>query len=173
MLSVEGKIYLAVVAKKVTEYMLKNKYVETAMQTRGIPGFSGCLEHNSVIIQLIREARENKGNLALVWLDLANTYGREPHKLIEEAMKKYHVPNKVQITEYFNKISVRFTVQEFTTNWQRLEKRNCYWVHSVSDIIHDGCQLVDWFSTQERLNVESPCVGVLQPSGRGFMVDLR
>ena len=51
-------------------------------------------------------------------------YGSVPHKLIEEAIRKYHLPNKVQhlITEYYNKISVRFTVQEFAKNWKRLEK---------------------------------------------------
>jgi len=42
--------------------MVKNKYVDTSVQKGGIPGFSGCC-------QLIREAKGNKGNLMVVWLD--------------------------------------------------------------------------------------------------------
>ena len=62
----------------------------------GVPAFSSCLEHNSVITELIREAKEDKGNLAIVWLDLANAYGSVPHQLIERAMAQYHIPNKIQ-----------------------------------------------------------------------------
>ena len=86
LLSIEGKIFYSIVAKRITEFLLKNEYIDTAIQKVGVPGFSGCLEHNSVITELIREAKEDKGNLAIVRLDLANAYGSVPHRLIERAM---------------------------------------------------------------------------------------
>lgn len=39
-----------------------------------------------MVTQLIREARENKGDLVVLRLDLANGYGSIPHKLVEVAL---------------------------------------------------------------------------------------
>jgi uncharacterized Fe-S center protein len=36
---------------------------------------SSFLEHTHMISEIITEAREKKGDLAVIWLDLANTYG--------------------------------------------------------------------------------------------------
>ena len=62
--------------------MLKNEYVDTSVQKGGVPGVPGCLEHTSIITQIIREVKENGGELAVLWLDLANAYGSIPHKLV-------------------------------------------------------------------------------------------
>ena len=39
--------------------------------------------------------RESWGDLAVLWLNLANAYGSIPHKLVEEALKRYHVLGKI------------------------------------------------------------------------------
>lgn len=57
LLNVEGKVFFAVLAKRLTAYMVENKYIDTAVQKGGIPGFQGCVEHTSVISQLIKEAK--------------------------------------------------------------------------------------------------------------------
>lgn len=36
-----------------------------------------------MVTLLIREARENKGNLSVLWLDLENAYGSISHKLVQ------------------------------------------------------------------------------------------
>lgn len=59
--------------------------MDTSVQKGGVPGVPACLEHSGVVTQLIREAREGKGDLAVLWLDLANVYGSIPHKLVEAA----------------------------------------------------------------------------------------
>ena len=41
-------------------------------------------------MQLIREVRENKGDLVVLWLDLAN-YGSFPYKLVQTTTTKHHV----------------------------------------------------------------------------------
>ena len=43
----------------------------------------------------MREARESRVYLAVLWLDLANAYGSILHKLVEEALKRHHVPGKI------------------------------------------------------------------------------
>ena len=54
-------------------------------------------------MQLLKEAKEKRENITLIWLDLANAYGSVPHELVALAFKKYYVP-------------------DYTTNWQSLEK---------------------------------------------------
>lgn len=56
--------------------------------------------------QLIREAREGKGDLAVLWLDQANVYGSIPHKIVQVALERHHVPcnMKVLIMDYYNRL---------------------------------------------------------------------
>jgi hypothetical protein len=39
-------------------FMQENNYVDVAVLKGGVPGFPGCLDHLSVVSQLIHEARE-------------------------------------------------------------------------------------------------------------------
>lgn len=62
-------------AQHLTEFLLKIGYINTSVQKGGIPEVTGYLEHTGVVTQLIQEARENKEDLAALWLDLTNAYG--------------------------------------------------------------------------------------------------
>ena len=66
LLSVEGKIFFAILSRQLTEFLLRNKYIDTSVQKGGIPGVPGCLEHTGVVTQLIRDAREGKEDLAVL-----------------------------------------------------------------------------------------------------------
>lgn len=46
----------------------------------GVPGFH---EHTRAVRQMIREAQEAKGDLSVLWLDLANANSSIPDKLVE------------------------------------------------------------------------------------------
>ncbi|KAJ3609088.1 hypothetical protein NHX12_023615 [Muraenolepis orangiensis] len=84
------------------EIQLMNTYIDTSVQKGGISGMPGCLEHTGVVTQLIREARENKGNLSVLWLDLENAFGSIPHKLVQFTLTKHHVPsrsNNIQLAQ--------------------------------------------------------------------------
>lgn len=49
------------------------------MQKGGFPGIgAGCLQHTGVVTQFLREAKENRGDLVVLWLDPANAYGSMP-----------------------------------------------------------------------------------------------
>ena len=61
--------------------MTGNLYIDTSVKKGGVPGFSGCVEHNRAITQLIHEAKKERKDLTVVWLDLANAYGSIPHQL--------------------------------------------------------------------------------------------
>lgn len=100
-----------------TNYMVKNKYVDTSVQKGGIPGFSGCLEHMVVLDELIQEANESKSNLIVVWLNMANAYGSISHDLIVTAMEHYHIPHYIMgmIISYFVGFKLWLKTAVFTT----------------------------------------------------------
>ena len=52
----------------------------------------------------LNEARAQKSNLAVVWLDISNAYGSIPHKLIVFAPHKYDVfPRCIRLIETYYK----------------------------------------------------------------------
>ncbi|VDI69743.1 Hypothetical predicted protein [Mytilus galloprovincialis] len=67
LLNVEGKIFFSFMARRMTSYMTNINYVDTSVQKGGIPGFVGCIEHTSIISQLIQEAKVNKKDLTIIW----------------------------------------------------------------------------------------------------------
>ncbi|XP_049337547.1 uncharacterized protein LOC125802987 [Astyanax mexicanus] len=173
LLSVEGKIFFKILANRLTEYLLRNAYIDTSVQKGGVPGMPGCLEHTGVVTQLIREARENRGDTAVIWLDLANAYGSIPHKLVSTALTTYHVPEKINelIWDYYSNFSLRFTSGSVTSAWHRLEKG-----------IITGCTIsVVLFALAMNMMVKAAEVecrgplsrsGIRQPPIRAFMDDL-
>ncbi|XP_061772124.1 uncharacterized protein LOC133562186 [Nerophis ophidion] len=173
LLSVEGKIFFSLMARRLTDYLLKNSYIDTSVQKGGIPEVSGCLEHTGVVTQLIREARENKGDLAVLWLDLENAYGSIPHKLVEEALNRHQIPKKFRdlILDYYANFHLRVSSGKTTSDWHRLEKG-----------IITGCTIsVILFALAMNMLVKSAEVqcrgplsrsGVRQPPIRAFMDDL-
>ena len=43
--------------------------MDTSVQKEGVPGVSECLEYTSVLTQIIKEAKQNRGDLAIIWLN--------------------------------------------------------------------------------------------------------
>ena len=173
LLNVEGKIFFSVLGKRMTTYMTSNSYVDTSIQKGGIPGFSGCVEHTSVISQLIKEAKETKGDLTCVWLDLANAYGSVPHELIKTAMSHYHIPAHVVniINSYFGDIKLRFTYNDITTKWQDLE-RGIVTGCTISPILFVMSMNLIIKAAERETRGPKMQSGIYIPANRGFMDDL-
>ena len=123
LLDVDGKIMFGILVGRLASFLLKNGYIDTSVQKAGVPGFPGCVEHCAMIWHTIQEARLNKEDLSVVWLDLANAYGSVPHKLIEFSLEFFHVPEKLQmyLMKYYQAFHMRFSTAEYLTQWQRLE----------------------------------------------------
>ncbi|XP_063427466.1 uncharacterized protein LOC134710973 [Mytilus trossulus] len=164
--------------KEVVDVIKKGR-AASAPGPNGVPykyrkeGVSGCIEHTSVLSQIIREVKDSKGELAVVWLDLANAYGTVPHKLVELMLERYHVPDGVRalIKEYFNHLQLRFTVGDFTTSWQRLEVgivTGC----TISVILFSAAMNMIVKSVEKKSRGPWMKSEVLQPLGRAFMDDM-
>ena len=121
--NVQGKIYMSVLAKRVTTFALQNKYIDTSVQKGGVPKVKGCIEHFGAMWEVIKDAKVNRRDLCVVWLDLANAYGAVPHVLIIKALRYYNIPNKIIniIILYFSGVYGRFSSRSVTSNWQKFE----------------------------------------------------
>lgn len=103
--------------------MIANKYINRVVQKGGMPGIPGCVEHDSMIWEAIQKTKEEKGNLQVIWLELANTYGSVSHQLLWQALKTFHIPSgiTVMLKEYFSGFSLCFSTMMFRTEWIDLQ----------------------------------------------------
>ena len=173
LLNVEGKLFFALKADRITEYVIKNNFINTSIQKGGIPNVSGCIEHTAILSQLIREAKKEKKNLVVTWLDIANAYGSIPHSVIISALEAAHVPEPVRnlVASYYSNVNIRFTTNNFTTKWQRVEKG-----------IITGCTLsvilfslsMSWLIDSVKNETKGPITssGQRQANSRLFMDDI-
>ena len=173
LLNTESKIIFGLLSRRLSDFILGNGYIDTSVQKGWVAGMPGCLEHMGVLTQLLREAKENKEDLTVLWLDLANNYGSMPHKLVEEALKRHHVLPSVcdLIADYFKNFRLRACSNTVTSGWQTLEKG-----------IIIGCTMstVLFTLTMNMLvkAAEAECRGALSRSGvrqspiRAYMDDL-
>ena len=112
------------------------------------------------------------GDLVVLWLDLMNAYGSIPHKLVEEALKRYHVPGKITklILDYYNNFQITSS-GIIISNWYRLERG-----------IIIGCMLsatlftlaINMIVKSAEIKCRSPMMktGVQQAPIRAYMDDL-
>ena len=123
LLNVDGKIFNGIIAKRMMTFLLANGYIDETVQKAGLPGTPGCIEHVNTIWNDIQEAKKEKSDLTVVWLDLANAFGSVPHQLMRKAMDHFWIPPEIQelLMTYYDKFIMRFSTDEFTTDWQRLE----------------------------------------------------
>ena len=123
LLNTDGKIFLGIIAKRMMTFLLANGYIDETVQKAGLPGTPGCIEHVNMIWDSIQEAKKEKSDLSVVWLDLANAFGSVPHQLLQKSMEHFWIPPEIQtlLMTYYDKFIMRFSTDEYTTNWQRLE----------------------------------------------------
>ena len=160
-------------SNRITKFWLENEYIDISVQKGGIPGVSGCLEHTSVLTQLIKDTVKNKGNLAVIWLDLANAYGTIPHKLIEITLEKYHVPVELRemIMDYYSNFHIRFSTKDFTTALQELEIgiiTGC----TLSVILFCGAMNLVVKSTEKKSRGAKTNSSMTQPPNKAFVDDM-
>ena len=81
----------------------------------------GCWEHLSMVWHALKEARAQKSNLAVIWLDIANAYWSIPHKLIVFALHRHGVsPQWISLIEtYYKGIFSKSLSQSATSSWHR------------------------------------------------------
>ena len=164
----DGKIFLGVLAKRVLMSLTSNGYIDETVQKACIPGSPGCIEHAAMIWDEIQEAKRERKDLSVIWLDLANAFGSVPHRFLEYTMEHFWIPAEVTrlMMSYYGKFVMRFSTDTFTTECQRLEVG-----------IAAGCTISPiWFIlSMELLLRGSDCEGVskqIRAPKKAFMDDI-
>ena len=173
LLNTESKIFFGLLSRRLSNYILRSGYIDTSVQKGGIAGMPGCLEHTGVMTQLLREAKENRGDRVVLLFYLANAYGSMPHKLVEEAIRRHHVPAAIcdLINNYYQNFQMRISSNSSWSERHKLEKG-----------IITGCTVsAVLFSFTMNMLVKAAEVecrgplsksGIRQPPIRAFMDDL-
>lgn len=133
------------------------------------------LKEVEVVVQASKtsSAPGPSGDLAVLWLDLANAYGSFPHKLVETSLDRYHVPGKIKdlILDYYSCFSLRVTSGTKISTFHRLEKgiiTRC----TISVILFTLA--INMLVKSAEVECRGPLTnsGMRQPPIRAFMDDL-
>ena len=120
LLNVEGKLLFSLVSKHLETHLIhNNKFINNSIQKGCKEKILGCWEHLSMVWHALKEARAQKSNLAIIWLDIANAYGSIPNKLIAFALHRYGVsPQWIRLIEtYYKGIFSKSFSESATSAW--------------------------------------------------------
>ena len=68
--NLEGRLFFTLMNWRLSEFMIKNGDINTAVQRGFIEKLPGCVEHSETLHHAMLDARQNKRNICVSWLDL-------------------------------------------------------------------------------------------------------
>ena len=100
---------------------LSYKFIDNSIQKCCMEKIPGCSEHLSLVWHALKEARAKNSNLAVIWLDIANTYGSILHKLIVFSLHRYGVsPQWIRLIQTYHEGNFSKSLCESATSaWHR------------------------------------------------------
>jgi hypothetical protein len=113
----EGKLFFAIVARRIQRHMMSNFYFDGVTQKGFMPGISGCVEHASVMREALGDARRRGKGICITWVDFANAFGSVRHSLIQFALKRYHFSRRFRelIYHYYDNLFAVVHTKKFST----------------------------------------------------------
>ena len=75
--------------------MIDNLYWPTDTQKAFLSGVPGCLEHQFLLMEALKDARKRQRSICCSWLDFKNAFGSVRHKLIDFTIHYYHGSSKI------------------------------------------------------------------------------
>ncbi|ERL96232.1 hypothetical protein D910_01513, partial [Dendroctonus ponderosae] len=79
-----AKIHTSVLAERLGAWATRNSRLGESQ--KGFLQMDGCAEHNFVLQSIIADARRNRRQCCVAWLDLANAFGSIPHETIFQSL---------------------------------------------------------------------------------------
>lgn len=109
-----SKIFFSLLQFKISNFMIKNSYFRPNHQKGFLPGISGCLEHNTLVAESLKDARTFERQITVCWIDLENAFGSVQHELMTFAMRWYNFPTQIIniITSYYSNLKFKITTKE-------------------------------------------------------------
>ena len=113
----DGKLFFTIVQRRLTKFMVDNGYINPSIQKAFMPGVAGCIEHNQLLWDALKNAKMRQVAICVSWLDLRNAYGSVRHNLIQFALKYYHFPPMIidLIFDYYDRLMATVKVDDWST----------------------------------------------------------
>ena len=111
-----GKLYHTLEAERTMNFMIVNKYLDPSAQKAYVEGVNGCVEHITVVQEVIQHAQLNKKTAHMTWFDLEDAFGSVSHMIIPLVMAYYFLPT--QIINYIANIYKKLKGKVCTPNWE-------------------------------------------------------
>ena len=110
-----GKIFHLILSRRFTRYLTQNKLIDETMQKAFLPGINGCIEHNIVLDELVKDARNKKKTLHITFFDLADAFGSVPHNTIIHSLQRNNFPPEViqYVHNFYNNIQAKVVTKSF------------------------------------------------------------
>ena len=86
------------------------------MQKAFLLGINGCIEHNAAMEEVIKDVRSKKRTAHITFFDLEDAYGSVPGSLIQETLRRNHLPPN--ILSYFSSCYSNCQAVVDTPNWR-------------------------------------------------------
>ena len=101
-----AKLYHTLEAQRTLEFMIANKYLDPTGQKAYLDGVNGCVEHITVVQEIIDHATSNKKSVNFTRFDLEDAFGSLSHELIPYVFSYYNIPKVVStyITSHYTKL---------------------------------------------------------------------
>ena len=81
-----------------------------------MPGINGCIEHNIVMEEIIRDAKHNKKTAHITFFDLEDAFGSVPHSLIDQTLEQNFIPQNIRT--YFHNLYMHAQAVTHTKSWR-------------------------------------------------------
>ncbi|CAG5053075.1 unnamed protein product [Parnassius apollo] len=78
------------IADRVNTWAVANRRYSTSQ--KGLLPYEGCYEHNFVLKKTIQQAKRDKGEVVVPWLELASAFNSVPHSSIHRALEHHGMP---------------------------------------------------------------------------------
>ena len=111
-----GKLYHTLEAQRTINFMVENKYLDPVAQKAYIDGINGCVEHVTVVQEVIQHAKTNNRTAHITWFDLEDAFGSISHVLIPFVMNYYFIPTN--ITKYITDLYTKLKGKVCSKNWE-------------------------------------------------------
>ena len=90
------KILSSIIRRRLYNFLIKNSFVESDIQTGFWDNVPGTIEHNELLTYMINHARKRQRDLFITLIDLRNAFGEVHHSLLNKVLEYHHVPNEVK-----------------------------------------------------------------------------
>ena len=91
-----GKTYHLLLAERLTTFLTANRLIDPTLQKAFLPGINGCIEHNIVMDEILKDARHRKKTCHTTFFDLKDAFRCVQHSLIDFTLERKCHPSRDQ-----------------------------------------------------------------------------